>query len=107
MKKLLLSIVTLLVFAMSVAISPVKAEYMSEHDKYIEVTTEQAQAAAELLGLENFPLNEETAQMSFELQEELIEEMEALLGTEIDHYYIWLTINGEPVLAIDPPVVLI
>lgn len=107
MKKLLLSIVAVLVFAISIAVSPAKAEYLSEYDKYIEVTPEQARAAADLLGLENIPLGEETAQMSFELQEAFIAEMEDLLNTEIDHYYIWLTINGEPVLGIDPPIVML
>lgn len=95
------------IVAISVAVSPAKAAYLSEYDKYIEVTPEQARAAADLLGLKNIPLGEETAQMSFEIQEAFIAKLETILKTEIDHYYIWLTINGEPVLGIDPPVILL
>ena len=107
MKKALLSMVAVFIVAISVAVSPAKAAYLSEYDKYIEVTPEQARAAADLLGLKNIPLGEETAQMSFEIQEAFIAKLETILKTEIDHYYIWLTINGEPVLGIDPPVILL
>ncbi|SHP74585.1 Uncharacterised protein [Mycobacteroides abscessus subsp. abscessus] len=106
MKKVLFSMIAVLIVAISIAVSPAKAAYLSEYDRYIEVTPEQARAAADLLGLENIPLGEETAQMSFELQEAFIAKLETILKTEIDHYYIWLTINGEPVLGIDPPVIL-
>jgi len=106
MKKVLLSMIAVLIVAISIAVSPAKAAYLSEYDRYIEVTPEQARAAADLLGLENIPLGEETAKLSFELQEAFIAKLETILNTEIDHYYIWLTINGEPVLGIDPPVIL-
>lgn len=98
--------IAVLIVAISIAVSPAKAAYLSEYDRYIEVTPEQARAAADLLGLKNIPLGEETAKLSFELQEAFIAKLETILNTEIDHYYIWLTINGEPVLGIDPPVIL-
>jgi hypothetical protein len=107
MKKVILSMVAVLIFAISVAVSPAKAAYLSEYDKYIEVTPEQARAAADLLGLENIPLGEETAKISFEVQEAMIAKIETIINKEIDHYYIWLTVNGQPVLGIDPPIVLI
>ncbi|MCM3602180.1 8-amino-7-oxononanoate synthase [Robertmurraya korlensis] len=107
MKKLVLSFVAVLIFAISISVAPAKAAYLSEYDKYIEVTPEQARAAADLLGLKNIPLGEETAQMSFEIQEAFIAKLETILKTEIDHYYIWLTINGQPVLGIDPPIVML
>jgi hypothetical protein len=83
-----------------------EAAYLSEYDKYVEVSYEEAREIADLFGLEDVPLGEETAKLSFEMQEKLIAKIEKILNTEIDHYYIWLTVNGEPVLGIDPPFVL-
>lgn len=107
MKKILLSMVAVLIFAISVAVSPAKAAYLPEYDKYIEVSYEEARAVADLLGLKNVPLGEETARLSFELQEAMIAKIETIIHKEIDHYYIWLTVNGQPVLGIDPPIVLL
>jgi MarR family transcriptional regulator, temperature-dependent positive regulator of motility len=106
-KKVLFSFVALLIFAISVAVSPAKAAYLPEYDKYIEVSYEEARAIADLIGLKGVPLGDETAKLSFEIQEAMIEKIEYIINKEIDHYYIWLTVNGEPVLGIDPPVVLI
>lgn len=107
MKKVLFSFVSLLIFTISIAVSPAKAAYLPEYDKYVEVSYEEARAIADLLGLKGVPLGEETAKLSFEIQEAMIEKIESIINKEIDHYYIWLTVNGEPVLGIDPPVVLI
>lgn len=107
MKKVLFSFVALLIFAISVAVTPTKAAYLPENDKYVEVSSEEARAIADLLGLKGVPLGEETARLSFEIQEAMIAKIESIIKKEIDHYYIWLTVNGEPVLGIDPPVVLI
>lgn len=106
MKKVLLSMVAVLIVAISIAVSPAKAEYLPEYDKYVEVSYEEAREIADLLGLEGIPLGEETARISFEVQEALIAKIETIIHKEIDHYYIWLTVNGEPVLGIDPPVIL-
>ncbi|WP_066055662.1 8-amino-7-oxononanoate synthase [Robertmurraya korlensis] len=106
MKKVLLVMVTVLIFAVSIAVSPAKAAYLSEYDKYVEVSYEEARQIADLVGLEGIPLGEETARISFEVQEAIIAEIENIINKEIDHYYIWLTVNGEPVLGIDPPVIL-
>jgi MarR family transcriptional regulator, temperature-dependent positive regulator of motility len=106
-KKVLFSFVALLIFAINVAVSPAKAAYLPEYDKYVEVSYEEARAIADLLGLKGVPLGEETAKLSFEIQEAMIAKIESIINKEIDHYYIWLTVNGEPVLGIDPPVVLI
>jgi MarR family transcriptional regulator, temperature-dependent positive regulator of motility len=107
MKKVLLAMVAILIVSISFAISPAKAAYLPEYDKYVEVSYEEARAIADLLGLQGVPLGEETAKLSFELQEAMIAKIESIINREIDHYYIWLTVNGEPVLGIDPPVVLI
>jgi MarR family transcriptional regulator, temperature-dependent positive regulator of motility len=105
-KKVLLSLVTVLILAISIAVSPAKAAYLPEYDQYVEVSYEEARAIADLVGLEGVPLGEETARISFEVQETLIAKIESIIHKEIDHYYIWLTVNGEPVLGIDPPVIL-
>ncbi|MBT2689770.1 8-amino-7-oxononanoate synthase [Bacillus sp. ISL-47] len=102
MKKIsisLLSFMLLLVFN----VKSTEAAYLSEYDKYIEVSYEEARYIADLMGLEDYELGEETARLSFEMQETLIAKIEKILKTEIDHYYIWLTVNGETVLGIDPP----
>ncbi len=107
MKKILLSIVAVLIFAISIAVSPAKAAYLSEHDQYVEVSYEEARAIADLVGLKDVPLGEETARISFEVQEAMIAKIESIIKKEIDHYYIWLTVNGQPVLGIDPPIVML
>ncbi len=105
MKKISFVFITLLLLV-GIASAPAQAAYLPEYDKYVEVSYEKARTIADLMGLKNVELGAETAQMSFELQEDLIKKIEALLGKEIDHYYYWLTVNGETVLGIDPPVVL-
>ncbi len=84
-------------------VKPASAAYLSEKDQYIEVSYDQARYAADLMGLKNIPLGEETARLSFEKQEAFIAKLEKILGKEIDHYYIWLVVDGEVVLGIDPP----
>lgn len=103
MKKLGL-IVAALFFVILITVTPAKAAYLPEYDKYVEVSYEDARYIADLVGLKGIPLGEETARLSFEFQETLIGKIEKRLNTEIDHYYIWLTIDGQPVLGIDPPV---
>ncbi len=82
------------------------AAYLSDQDKYLEVSADKARAVADAMGLKGIPLGDQTAKMSFDLQEKLIAQYEAITGKEYDHYYIWLTVNGQVVLAIDPPTAL-
>ncbi|GLB59492.1 8-amino-7-oxononanoate synthase [Cytobacillus sp. NCCP-133] len=96
---LLLSLLLVLV----INVKSSEAAYLSEYDKYVEVSYEEARYIADLMGLQKYELGEETAKLSFEMQENLIAKIEKILKTEIDHYYIWLTVNGETVLGIDPP----
>ncbi len=103
MKKLGLILFALL-FVVLLNVNPAKAAYLSEYDKYVEVSYEDARYIADLVGLKGIPLGAETAKLSFDAQEKLIAKIEARLGKEIDHYYIWLTVDGEKVLGIDPPV---
>lgn len=103
MKKLVLLLMVLLI-SIVISVKPAEAAYLSEKDVYVEVSKNEARQLADLMGLKDIPLGEETANLSFEMQEKLIAKLEKLLNTEIDHYYIWLTVDGERVLGIDPPV---
>jgi MarR family transcriptional regulator, temperature-dependent positive regulator of motility len=73
------------------------AAYLQEKDIIISIETDKP--------IPQF-LNEDFALMMFEAQEQLIQLLEDNSGMEIDHYYIWIEINGVKVLAIDPPVLL-
>jgi MarR family transcriptional regulator, temperature-dependent positive regulator of motility len=106
MKRLVLFVMALMV-SVVISAKPAEAAYLPEYDQYIEVSYEEARLLADLMGLKGIPLGEETANLSFEMQEKLIAKLERLLKTEIDHYYIWLTVDGQKVLGIDPPVPLI
>ncbi|MGZ4032166.1 MAG: 8-amino-7-oxononanoate synthase [Tumebacillaceae bacterium] len=44
-----------------------------------------------------------TAQASFQLQQQLQQQVTEVTGVSEDYYYIWVNVNGTPVLAIDPP----
>lgn len=102
MKKLVWSLLAVILIV-SLQVKPAEAAYLPEYDKYIEVSYNQARQIADALGLKNVPLGEETANISFHVQEKLIAKIEKIIGKEIDHYYIWLTVDGEKVLGIDPP----
>lgn len=106
MKKLGMILTALtLVFTLGVGVAG--AEYLPQYDKYVEVDAQKARQLADAIGLKKVPLGEKTAELSFEFQERIINAYELKTGKEFDHYYIWLTINGVPVLAIDPPQPLI
>lgn len=102
MKKLAWVFIAAILF-LSFQIKPAEAAYLPEYDKYVEVSYDEARQIADALGLKNVPLGEETAKLSFDVQESLIAKIEKIIGQEIDHYYIWLTVDGQPVLGIDPP----
>jgi MarR family transcriptional regulator, temperature-dependent positive regulator of motility len=99
-------ILSVIMLAAVFTVSSVQAAYLPEHDKYVEVSYEKARFIADLVGLKDVELGEETAKITFNVQEAIIAKIEKALNTEIDHYYIWLTVDGEPVLGIDPPFVL-
>jgi MarR family transcriptional regulator, temperature-dependent positive regulator of motility len=103
MKKVGLLLMALLV-SIVITVKPAEAAYLSQYDKEVEVTYEEARYLADLMGLNGIPLGKETANLSFKMQEDLIAKIEKILKTEIDHYYIWLTVGGERVLGIDPPI---
>ncbi|MCA1032184.1 hypothetical protein LCL95_14195 [Bacillus timonensis] len=48
-------------------------------------------------------LSEETAQSSFELQEGVHNSVTNSTGLEVNHSYVWISLNGKKVLGVDPP----
>ncbi|MDQ0272338.1 8-amino-7-oxononanoate synthase [Cytobacillus purgationiresistens] len=104
MKKITLFLTAFLIISsLTVQVQQTEAAYLPEYDKYIEVSYEDARKIADILGLKNVELGEETAKITFDVQEAVIAKLEKVLKKEIDHYYIWLTVNGQPVIGIDPP----
>jgi hypothetical protein len=47
--------------------------------------------------------NLNTGALTFGSQEQVHQILYGTSGTSIDHSYIWININGQPVVAIDPP----
>jgi len=45
----------------------------------------------------------DTGTATYELQEGVHDTVTDLTGISVDHSYIWVNVDGEPVLAIDPP----
>jgi len=102
LKKLAWVFIAAILF-LSFQIKPAEAAYLPEYDQYVEVSYDEARQIADLLGMRDIPLGEQTATISFNVQEKTIAKIEKIIGQEIDHYYIWLTVDGQPVLGIDPP----
>jgi hypothetical protein len=94
MKKTILSLVFVLMLQ-TLFVGLVGAEYQSENDIVLSIDT-----GVDVIA---FPLTEEEAQMMFDAQENVHEVISDFTGFEVDHYYIWIEVDGERVLAIDPP----
>jgi hypothetical protein len=94
MKKLILTLCFVLLFQ-TLFLGIAGAEYQEENDIVLSIDT----------GIEviDFPLGEEDAQMMFDAQENIHKVISDYTGFEVDHCYIWIEVNGERVLAIDPP----
>lgn len=97
MKKFLAIVFTAVIGVTAFGLTPASAAYLPEYDKTISIQTDQDLSPY---------LNEDTAKLSFELQEALIAEYERTTGTTFDHYYYWIEVNGTRVLGIDPPVAM-
>lgn len=96
MKRKLFSVLGLAFLVQTFFFGAANAEYLEEQDRYIYIQTGNGTP-------ERFPLDEKTAQLMFDKQEDRIETLEKITGRELDHYYIWVVFNGEKILAIDPP----
>lgn len=69
-----------------------QAGYLSSHDKKLSLTV--------LPGL--IQPSGETGEATFQLQEGAHDLLTSSTGQSVDHYYIWVEVNGEDVLAVDP-----
>jgi hypothetical protein len=47
--------------------------------------------------------SDSTGDTTYHLQEGVHNELTNTTGLEVDHSYVWITINGEKILAVDPP----
>lgn len=45
----------------------------------------------------------DTGTVTYDLQEGVHDTITDLTGISVDHSYIWVEVDGEPVLAVDPP----
>lgn len=45
----------------------------------------------------------DTGTVTYDLQEGVHDTITDLTGVSVDHSYIWVEVDGEPVLAVDPP----
>jgi hypothetical protein len=90
MKKILLTVMVV-VMLHSMVVGVAGAAYDKKSDKKISVNT----------GLNlSIPFN--TGKTSFELQEAVHNKLTRSTGLEVDHFYIWLELDGQTVLGIDP-----
>lgn len=90
MKKILFLLATV-VMLQTFFVGEAGARYVKEADKTVSINT----------GLKLFtPFN--TAKKSFELQEAIHKNLNTTSGLEIDYYYIWIELDGQPILAVDP-----
>lgn len=97
MKKKIYSVLGLIFLVNTFFFGAVDAAYLPEYDKYIIIETNGQRP-------EYFPLDETTAKLMFNQQEAFIQKLEEQTGLKLDHSYIWVVVDGETILAIDPPV---
>lgn len=90
MKKLFLTLF-IAVILQSLFVGVAGAEYSKENDETISVHTGQNV---------NIPLN--TGETSFELQEAFHNYLKLSTDLEVDHYYYWVELDGQKILAVDP-----
>ncbi len=90
MKKLLLSL-TIAISVQTLFAGLAGAAYLKGSDKKISINT----------GLNlSSPIN--TGETSFQLQEAAHNDLTTATGAEVDHYYLWVELDGQDVLAVDP-----
>lgn len=68
------------------------AAYRSEQDRTVSLTV-----APTVISTDG-----STGAATFRLQEAAHKAVKKRTGAEVDHYYFWVYINGQPVLAVDP-----
>ncbi|WP_059173972.1 hypothetical protein [Bacillus sp. FJAT-27445] len=90
MKKMLL-VLTLAFALQTVFAGAAGAAYFKGWDKTISINT----------GLNLLPALK-TGDATFKLQEAVHNELKNATGLEVDHFYYWVEIDGQKVLAVDP-----
>lgn len=91
-KKLLLTLVTVVTVQL-IFVGGVFAEYDSSNDITLSVNLLE----------DEIETSDSTGDATFELQEDAHETLTDTTGQEVDHSYVWIEVNGEKVLAVDPP----
>ncbi|MEZ7172861.1 hypothetical protein [Sporosarcina sp. OR05] len=94
MKKLAI-VLGLAIIGQSLFSGAASAAYLASSDKKISIST----------GL-NLQLPITLGQESFELQEAIHHQLTESTGLEVDHYYYWVEVDGQSVIAIDPAKVM-
>jgi hypothetical protein len=85
-------IMMVLGFLFVVTAGVARAGYLSGSDKTISLTL--APSLVKPSG--------ETGEATFQLQEGVHSLLTSTTGAEVDHYYVWVEVNGQKVLAVDP-----
>jgi hypothetical protein len=91
-------LLTVLVLMMQVLWAGVTAaetsdSYNSEGDITISVTVLE----------DELQTSDSTGEFTFETQEEVHNLLADETGQEVEHSYVWVEVNGQKVLAVDPP----
>ncbi|RDU37931.1 hypothetical protein DRW41_08970 [Neobacillus piezotolerans] len=88
--KRLLMVLTLAFALQTLFTGAASAAYLSGSDKTISINT----------GLKLPSLS--TGGTTFQLQESVHNTLTNTTGAEVDHYYYWIEVDGQQVLAVDP-----
>jgi hypothetical protein len=75
------------------AVAAQSSSYNSENDITLSVTVAEDQVQT----------SDETGEATFEAQEEAHQTFTDNSGEEVEHFYIWIEVNGNKVAAVDPP----
>jgi hypothetical protein len=90
MKRFLL-VIAIVAMLQTMFVGVAGAEYLKQSDKTISVNTG--------LGL-YVPVN--TGKLTFKLQEAAHEQLQSTTGLDVDHYYLWVELDGNQVVGVDP-----
>jgi hypothetical protein len=79
--------------AMWIGVVSADTGYNSDNDITLSVTVAE----------DYLQTSDSTGEATFEAQEEAHQMFNDNSGEEVEHFYIWVEINGSKVLAVDPP----
>ena len=90
MKKVLFAVLVAMLIQTAFA-GAAGAAYKKEWDKRISINTGH-----------NLTIPIDTGKLSFELQEAVHNELTDSTGIEVDHFYLWVELDGQDILGVDP-----